>query len=240
MLIHLKIFACIENTHSISFYLLLCDVTYNHGKTVPYRTQGIFGQGDLSRFLEFKVGKDNCNAGAWPAASHKRTVYWFSPKSHLYFPLKTLPSCTMHSLSVTLTYLCSRSCARRGGWSRCSNTKHWSTAHKFNLTCWSANAGQNNWTKSVHFEAAATKITAERGGREGGSFPATKMRPSLAAEACVCRRAPRGCAGRFWSGGRLTALNLSALSQLAFSPDPEREERGPCLIRRDDNLHPSQ
>lgn len=35
MLIHLKIFACVQNTHSISFYLLLCDVTYNHGKTVP-------------------------------------------------------------------------------------------------------------------------------------------------------------------------------------------------------------
>lgn len=100
------------------------------------------------------------------------------------------------------------------------------------------------WAKllSAHFEAAAAKKKSQLKG-EGGSFLATKMHPSLAAEVCVSQntsRMHRVGFGWGWGGRRLKALDLSFLSQLAFSSDPWREERGPCLIRRDDNLHPSQ
>lgn len=46
---------------------------------------GIFGHASLSRFLEFKVRKDNCDPGDWPGASHKITVYHFFPKAILIF-----------------------------------------------------------------------------------------------------------------------------------------------------------
>lgn len=49
--------------HSISFYLLLSDLTYNHGKIVHKSMWGIFDPVSLSRFLEFKVRKDNCDPG---------------------------------------------------------------------------------------------------------------------------------------------------------------------------------
>lgn len=170
----------------------------------------------------------------------KEPFILFSQKAIFIFSLKILLTQTTCSPPVTLTYLSSKSRARRGGRSRCSNTKHYSTTHKFNLTCWSANAGENNWAKSAHFEAAATKIRAERGGRE---LPSNKNAPELCGWS-LCRATSRGCTR--WvvlgglGGGRLKALNLPFLSQLAFSSDPEWEERGPCLIRRDDNLHPSQ
>lgn len=190
---------------------------------------GIFAHVNLSRVLG---QKGQLWPGSLTSSLIQNNFIIFFPQSPLSFPFKkNWVTHIPHGLLVTLTYLCSELCQQR----RLKQVFKY-TAHKFNLTSCSENAGQNNWTKSTHFEAAAPKNHSWKG-RE---LPSNKNAPEPQLK-CVSCTTPRGCTG--WvlrKGGRLKALNLSFLSQLAFSSDPEREERGPCLIRRDDNLHPSQ
>lgn len=72
---------------------------------------------------------------------------------------------------------------------------------------------------------------------EGRELPSNKSAPKLKG---AWHAVPGGCTRCLQRGGRLSALHLAFLSQLAFSSDPQREERDPCLIRRDDNPHPGQ